>query len=60
MNILESSEALKWAEEEEKWFVSLKRSYLQFISAPNAVNNQSMLKYFQGANMLECGVEAAA
>jgi hypothetical protein len=54
------SEVLGWADEEEKWFVYLKRSYLLFISAPNVENRQSMFTYFLVANMLECSVEAAA
>jgi hypothetical protein len=54
------SEVLGWAEEEEKWFVYLKRSYLLFISAPSVENRQSMLTFFLVVNMLECGVEAAA
>lgn len=50
------SEALRWAEEEEKWFVYLKRNYLQSTSALNVANTQSMLRDSPVVNVLECDV----
>jgi hypothetical protein len=53
------SEVIIWAEEEEKWFVYLRRNYLQSFYALNVENIQSMLKYYPVVNMLKSDVGVA-